>query len=189
MQNFIEMTQHVENGLELIASVIKQVRGDESDLTDRSSADPFINEVFEMRAYFWGECDCLYSERELLWEAENPEHATGCYQLDIEDAWELGIADQLRAEILEAACAKHGLSYPQGAMIHCTCGYQEKFRKFQASNKHGEDCLVDKPNFLHKATGFECYWCKHSRRGGCQNQEIAPRSLAELIHECICSVW
>jgi len=54
----LETQQHVEEGLCLLASLIKEVRGETyGSLISNSGADPWEGEAFSLRAYCWCEGD------------------------------------------------------------------------------------------------------------------------------------
>lgn len=40
------------------------------------------NEVFEMRPFYWGDCDCRADERSEVWHKANP-HADDCFQTEL----------------------------------------------------------------------------------------------------------
>lgn len=42
----------------------------------------FENDVFVMRSYYWGDCDCGADERSEKWHAENP-HAPDCFREEL----------------------------------------------------------------------------------------------------------
>ncbi len=58
----------------------------------------------------------------------------------------------------------------------CTCGDEQN---------HKPDCLIVKPNFLYKPTGFTIHWYKYPLRDSYANQKITLAGLKKIISACI----
>ena len=135
----------------------------------------YKNEVFEIRPYYWGKCDCgwneFYDE-----DAFKEKHKKDCYQSLVnkelvkngwkkdkrgwidhpqEMNWEKAV--DVEDKIREKYCKKFNLSFPSGCAIHCTCGrdngwenwYKKKVIEFKGKlGKLNEDGLPE----AHKDT-------------------------------------
>lgn len=58
----------------------------------------------------------------------------------------------------------------------CTCGDEQN---------HKQDCLIIKPNFLYKPTGFAIHWYKYPLRDSYVNQKITLAGFKKIISVCI----
>lgn len=111
----------------------------------------YKNKVFEMKPYYWGDCDCgwdeFYNEDDF-----KEKHKDNCYQslVDkklVENGWvvrDFGSFETLEApekmswyevgkiedKIRKKYCKKFNLSFPSGCAIHCTCDRDKKLEKF-----------------------------------------------------------
>lgn len=114
----------------------------------------YSNDVFEMHPYWWGDCQCGYDWRAAKWEDQHP-HADTCYQAELERRGGYDAAEQLARE--------WGLTR-YGCAVHCTCEQEAVWSAWSAENDHDAECGVVRPNFLHKASGFEVRWYKYIGR-------------------------
>ena len=168
----------------------------------------YENDVFVMRTYYWGDCDCGYEEREDKWSAEH-RHAPTCYQAELQAAkreaglsyWDSakrefvwvdsppGSYDADRAKedgIYKRLTGKYGLSMA-GCAVHCTCGHHETWVAWLKDNDHRDTCALELPNFRHKATGLEVRWYKWIGRD-MEAKMPDGVSAADVFRECVESV-
>lgn len=132
----------------------------------------YTNDVFAMRHYYWGDCECDFDEAEGVWDRTH-EHASFCYQQVIRQRgyldYDSGVAYQKRQEINEKVvtqvCAEMGLDDVHGSAVHCTCTYDNEWKSWRAANDHAPACGIVAPNFLHKASGSEVRFYKYLGRG------------------------
>lgn len=156
----------------------------------------YENEVFSMRPYYWGDCDCGAEQRSETWFNANP-HANGCYQskLHAEEiaagvhyTQECGLPwtkrEAVKNRIYKRLCAEFGLSYPNGCAVHCSCGRDA--RAEQADIGHRSTCAVELPNFRFKPSGFEVRWYKWIGRGNETKGDAGD--LALMFQQCIASL-
>lgn len=161
------------------------------------------NDVFTMRTFYWGDCDCGADEREAEWEKAH-KHAPDCYRHKVAD--DLLAAGGTRSNFSETYierpeaisyenwgkledkarkkwCRHFGLSFPRGCAVHCTCGHDKLYQEWAKDNGHRPTCSLELPNFLHKRTGMEVRWYKWIGRG----MEVAnkPKDVAAVFRECM----
>lgn len=168
----------------------------------------FENDVFVMRRFYWGDCDCGYDQREYEWAKSN-KHADDCYQAELRrrriatGMWETKADDmfewwkvdanyaereRLESAIFDDLCNKHNLDRKFGAAVHCTCDHEPKWQAFCATPEGGHypTCSVVLPNFRHKASGFEVRWYKWIGR---DNETMNdPPDIGTVLSECITSL-
>jgi hypothetical protein len=119
-----------------------------------SEVPDFENDVFAVRRYWWGDCECGWEEfsggKKESWHKENC-HAPNCYKSLvkkdlIERGWaedRFGVLENQREKdtrkshsekdsIEKKWCRRLGLTYPDGCAVHCTCDYDDKWGKFVA---------------------------------------------------------
>lgn len=156
----------------------------------------FENDVFAMRSFYWGDCDCGRDEREdVFWSTH--EHAADCYQTELDRLereagvhYECSVVmdyderRQIQDEIYHSLCKKYNKLYA-GCAIHCTCGVQEKWIEYIDVNGHTETCALELPNFKHKPSGFEVRWYKYIGR---DMETKGTCNWIDAIGECIDSV-
>jgi hypothetical protein len=79
-----------------------------------------------------------------------------------------------------------------GSEVHCDCDYDERYeswaRKRGYPDGHKPDCLLVKPNFLYKPTGFEIQWYKYPFRDSYTNKKISIENFQDITLHCIDSV-
>lgn len=160
------------------------------------------NAVFDIRPYYWGDCVCGYEQAESAW-CEANDHEDSCYQKDVESAllaagWTqgpYGLLDAPKAMSYDAkretedgirreACKRHGLTFPNGCAVHCTCSYQRRWGEWRAANDHADDCPIVQPNFLHKASGIAVHWYKHIGRSMTCSREVSRAEWRKIMAEC-----
>ena len=156
----------------------------------------FENDTFKLTPYYWGDCTCDYDNREHEWLINN-RHEYGCYYYDYQKVKNHfpSVLDRNRYlnEVIKPIYIKHGFDttgkdWWHGFSIRCDCGRDERFEKWSAENYHSGDCLLVKPNFLHKPTGFEIKWYKYPLRDSYMNQDITIEQFAKIIDDCIKSL-
>lgn len=160
--------------------------------------------VFEMRPFYWGDCDCGYDDLEAAW-TESHTHTDDCYQSELrrmkiaagakvhpEWGWvqwpdDLPYDERRRIEdgIYKQLCAKHGKSQ-FGCAAHCTCPYDKEWKAWVKNNRHAAICSLEQPNFLHRESGLTVTWYKYIGRG--MEVENAPRDLTPIFRECLADI-
>ena len=65
----------------------------------------------------------------------------------------------------------------------CTCGCN-----ISEDEEHKEDCLLVKPNFLYKLTGYAIEWYKYFFRDSYSNQNITIEEFEDIVEKCIESI-
>ncbi len=156
------------------------------------------NDVFVVMPYYWGDCTCGYYKREREWLICNP-HKDSCYQKDywnIPDyllSLTLSDEDRFIDEAIKPLYIKHGFDVTEknwwrGYESRCDCGRDERWRRWLEENYHSDDCMLMKPNFLYKPTGFQIKWGISPLRDGYMNQDITLEEFAKIIDDCIKSL-
>lgn len=85
-------------------------------------------------------------------------------------------------------CQEMNLSYPKGCAVHCTCDYEERWATWSAENSHRPDCLLERPNFLYKPTGFSIEWYKYPLRDSYMSKNLNLQEFRKIIDACIASL-
>lgn len=144
----------------------------------------FENTVFEMFPFWWGECDCGAEKRRDDWFDAHP-HAADCYRAKLAEI-QRGLPYGQRDAAIAALCASLSLPYPEGSAVHCTCGASAQINAFDAGEGACDPrCSDARPNFAHKASGFEVRWYKYIGRSQELNKEITPEDWAAVVAECL----
>lgn len=160
--------------------------------------------VFEMRRFYWGDCDCGWEQLSDDWDAKN-KHDPDCYQrkltqaklaagwkkgksswLDEPEGWGFRKCREVEDSIRRTLCKEHGLPYPDGCAVHCTCTYEARWAAFLAEHSgHLATCSLELPNFRHKPTGFEVRWYKWIGR---DNEYSDEGNWPAIFAECLADV-
>lgn len=145
----------------------------------------YENDVFAMRTFYWGECECGFNDRAEVWHDANP-HAEDCYQSELTrrekaagihytqfmesdgsfdgDSSSYDERQKLQAAIYADLAEKFGTDRKLGAAVHCTCYRKHAAETFYASDNHSEKCGLVVPNFHFKPSNFKCSWYKYIGR-------------------------
>lgn len=121
--------------------------------------DGFANEVFEYRAYYWGDCSCGYDERCEAWHEANP-HRPECYQILVRDevaAYDRSIGYRPYGSFLEAFDADSEEVAPGVTVMAMTPRRDPSRDRLDALHRAFENATYDK-------------WCAHfglDRHFGC----------------------
>lgn len=163
----------------------------------------FKNDVFEMRPFYWGDCECDYDTLRSEWE-DSHDHDKECYQttfrnmhyVDYPNSYDYKeghgwFSGKRGCTCIEDTCAIFKID-PEapGGFVHCTCMHDIDYANFLKTISHSDECLMDKPNFLHYASGLEVEWYKYIGR----SQEVkAPKDLTgrqmiAIFEECFKSL-
>ncbi len=168
------------------------------------------NDVFTMRPFYWGDCDCGSDEREAAWDADpRNRHAADCYQrelqkrkkaaglsyidcdehkfIDVDSDLDYDEMERRREAIYRVVCEKYNLDPEVGAAVHCTCDYRRRWEEYIAVNGHRPTCSLELPNFLHKRTGLEVRWYKWIGRG-MEVKNADGVDLQAVFAECLASL-
>lgn len=154
----------------------------------------FKNDVFEMRPYWWGDCECGHDKKAWAW-SDAHDHKSDCYQsLRNELCYVKGENGQYwdhkeghgwtKCSCDEDLCKKMGLSYPAGSAIHCTCDYDTLWAEWSKGNQHDPECGFVAPNFKHIATGIEVRWYKYIGRGMELSKDLSKSEWRKIFNEC-----
>lgn len=149
----------------------------------------FENNLFIMRPYYWGDCDCGYEDVGYY----DGKHKN-CYQNHYKEIYPEHYylhskIEQKKVDVaVKKLCKEMGLTYPAGSAVHCTCDYHKRVEEWHKQvgfpMGHKETCATVLPNFHHKPTGLKVSWYKYIGRGMSANQE-KPENWHKLIAECI----
>jgi len=172
----------------------------------------YKNKVFEIRPYYWGECNCGFDdkyEREYDKWSKKHKHSKDCYQtlVDnelIENGWKidknLGFLcapkdltyaqyEKIEDKIRKKYCKKLELTFPDGCAIHCTCDYEKELEKFSDKmGDHKDTCALILPNFKHYKTGLEIRFYKYIGRDMEYNKKVPKKEWKKIFKECINSI-
>ncbi len=168
----------------------------------------YRNDVFEMFPYYWGDCTCDQNDESF----EEP-HDEGCYQLLVdaelkENGWEIDKefgwlerpkkmkyeeSEKIENKIRKKYCKQFGLTFPLGCAVHCTCTHNKRYDDWFNKNKkgkgwHADDCLLEKPNFKHFASGLEVRWYKWIGRNMEYTNEISDDEWQKIYNQCLQSI-
>jgi len=92
-----------------------------------------------------------------------------------------------RDSLYKELCAKYKQS-EYGCAVHCTCGHDERYAAFAATDSHDPRCPIVRPNFHYKPTGFEINWYKYPLRDSYKNQNVGLSDFGKMIDVCIASL-
>lgn len=167
----------------------------------------YKNNVFEMRPYYWGECNCGWNDCDF----DEP-HSKNCYQSLVDkDLKKLGWkedksgflnspkgikypeSEKIKDRVYKKYCNKFGLTFPNGCAVHCTCEHENNFKKWFEKNKKGKDghsdkCAIELPNFKHYKSGIEIIWYKWIGRDMEYSKKIPNKEWKKIYNECIKSI-
>ena len=163
----------------------------------------YKNDVFEMRPFYWGDCECDYDTLRDAWVEENP-HADDCYQTLFHerhyvdyDNWNFDPKPgHERDENFDDKCTCikdlcemfHIDPNKPGSYAHCTCWFDIKYPAYLSTISHAEECLIDKPNFKHYNSGIEVNWYKYIGRDMEINKDLSIEEWVALFKETIESI-
>lgn len=166
----------------------------------------YVNDIFELHKYYWGDCTCGYENKVIQWEKDN-KHSETCYQTALKNicieknfydkngeyitSFSKSFIDYRNKEmrkIYEQLCIQFGLTYPEGCAVHCTCDYKTKHQEFLKNENHKSSCLIIKPNFWYKPTDFKIMWYKYIGRDSYMNKFIDTDDFVNIIDKCVESV-
>lgn len=180
------MADRISEDLSDLAEAV--LRSQKEDASMPCYGAHFENEVFSMRPFYWGDCDCGYDSLESQWCDANP-HAEDCYY---RKAQAIPYArDSNRDERLKALCAEYQIPWNDGlgCMVHCTCGQEARWLDWSATHGHAKTCCIAVPNFHHKPSGLEVRWYKYMGRGMEYEPAEPPRKeWNRIMDECMASV-
>lgn len=152
----------------------------------------FVNNIFEMHPYYWGDCTCGYEKKECEWEEKHP-HKEDCFytQYHAEE-------DRLRAEKCEWREAENRMiswakkigfkNAPYGMAVYCDCGKQKEWKEWSASNQHDERCPVVLPNFIYKPLDIWISWYKYIGRDMSCNVKVPNETVIDIMQDCLKSL-
>ncbi len=165
----------------------------------------YKNDVFEMRPFYWGDCECTYDTVSEEWETANP-HAQDCYQTLFHDmhyvnygadwnfdkkpghGWKKGTVDD-ECDCIDKLYKQFNIPKgTPGSHVHCTCNRNEEYHAFMDTLSHSSTCQVSKPNFKHYASGIEVNWYKYIGRDMDYDEGIPVEQWADVFKECLESI-
>lgn len=169
----------------------------------------YKNDVFEMRPFYWGDCECDYDTLRDEW-SDNNSHDEECYQTlfhnmhyvnyGADGGWNFDVkpGHERDKETFDDICDCIDTLYRQfkipagtpGSHVHCTCMHDINYANFLKTISHADECLMDKPNFLHYASGLEVEWYKYIGRSQEVKapQELTGRQMIAIFEECFKSL-
>jgi hypothetical protein len=147
----------------------------------REYGEEFVNDVFEVHQYWWGDCTC---------GAECPIHLTNC---DTETKMSYWLDSRIRAcsgkpnknGCVEIRLDKFDKWEKKNPSPKCTCGAEADWKP---KDEHKETCALIRPNFLHKPTGYSLMWYKYPLRDSYANQDLTLKQFSKIIDNCIKSL-
>lgn len=189
-----DLTQTLhEHGSEISAGILGGVFG---------YGAHFENETFEMFPFYWGDCECGFSDemgytgREADWLKAN-QHSEDCYQSEIRRRGFTGYdtfsevdydaRERANKKAVAEVCAEMGLDPKHGSYVHCTCGRRERYVAWRQTpeGNHDTRCGVARPNFLHKPSGLEIRWYKYIGRGMEFSRDVDRNEWRRIRNECL----
>ena len=175
----------VAAAMRLISSAVSDFRGDDSDLAGRGGGESFNGGTFRMMSSIEYECVCGYDDVVDKLLDDNP-HKPDCLQSDpLLGEMLTSKTKEDSDEIFLKLAEKHNVPQSGASCLLCTCGVDKKLTPHLSSVSHLDACPVDKPNFLHKPSGFSCEWYKHANRGLETNFSISVGELNKIVIECL----
>lgn len=63
----------------------------------------------------------------------------------------------------------------------CTCERNSGTDEFNEPEEHDWECLIYKPNFIHKPTNLMISWYKHPLRGNSCNKDISINEFRDIM--------
>lgn len=135
----------------------------------------FVNDVFEMRPYWWGDCTC---------GASSPKHVDDCEQITKRDEWIDRRLDYAAGEPDEFEGRPPDLNKmkefaEQNPFPSCTCGAEDVWVE---SATHASDCREVLPNF--RCGDLEIRWYKYIGRGMSANRKVTGEELQRVFRRC-----
>lgn len=184
------------------------------DAMGSKSCPEFENKVFSLFPYYCGDCTCGFADHRFTGEHIN------CYQNEVveeklKNGWRVGENNRLvfivkglkfgqkepdtwklqnttETKILKSLCEKHNLPFPDGCYSHCTCDYEERYKKWLQEigypNECREDCLTEKPNFHYKPVDLKIKWYKYPFRDSYSNIPFTYKEFRKIITQCVKSL-
>lgn len=167
---------------------------------DTRGGGGFENDTFKVMPYYWGECVCGWEDK-VNAIRKNHDHKDDCYQqrlkseeiaagIHYKQKWQGDYQDRVAIQnaIYEQITSEYGLPM-RGCAVHCTCGIDKKVTEMIANlGGHADHCPIDKPNFLHKPTGYELQWYKYPLRDAYANRKVTPLEFLRIIFDCLRSL-
>jgi len=162
----------------------------------------FVNDTFEVHPYYWGDCTCGWDFLDSgHLKLERLEHRPDCYQSDYHRTYEsAGHNHNKQVELLRDVykCFGWDTSSPDwwhGCAIRCSCDYHQRYESILdeytqsfGCKGHKETCLLVRPNFIHKPSGYKIMWYKYPLRDSYANQKLSLKQFNKIINECISTI-
>jgi len=165
----------------------------------------FKSDTFEMRPYYWGDCDCGW-EVKLGEFSQTIEHKPDCFQekwgkWDKEwhaqhsspiDKKHWRKTSEANEKANEQFCRENGkLDGTAGCAVHCNCGHDEVLNAWCEANKLGPEghtltCATVLPNFRYQ--GIDVRWYKYIGRGMTINRGVTRKELVAMFRACFASI-
>lgn len=169
---------------------------------DNGYGPEFVNDVFEIHPYWWGDCSCGKDQRDEEQRKEylafvGEDHDTLCIQRELY-AWDKDNPrrmmkkdyDKFMARGLKPIFQKYGLpttgkNWWHGFMCLCTCGHYDRARQWEADHPHADTCGLVRPNFLFKPAGYELRWYKYPLRDSYSSHNLSIEQFEAMIDACL----
>ena len=146
----------------------------------------FENDVFVIRPAGGAPCECGYDDRESAW-FEIETHDPGCFQAEHEELRErYGTLFDVPETALKELCLRHGRPWNDGyaSAVHCTCDFDNRWKRWKSTNDHDVDCPVERPNFEFKPSGFWIRWDEHPILGASISRALDRTQFKAVIEHC-----
>lgn len=145
------------------------------------SIKTIVTDVFELRPYYWGECECGFDQKSVEW-SKTHFHTERCYQVKLYE-WEKSNGGHSIDKVPHELLKEFGLT-EQGWGMHCTCQQDGEWIEFLHNNFHTKDCELIKPNFWYKPTNLVIEWYKYPLRDSYSNRPFNEMELKEIFKVC-----
>lgn len=160
----------------------------------------FVNEVFELHPYYFGQCLCSYGKKYQDFIKLNP-HTEQCFMVELNvlnDAFKKHPQylnnNKLKAERANEErrlCIAHKIDYKDGKNLSevCNCGVQEKFASLNLPHEDG--CPIILPNFWLKTPdnhSLKIFWYKTYFRDAHSTKPLTLEEFRNIIGICLNSL-
>jgi hypothetical protein len=157
---------------------------------DFGYAVDYENETFLLhRDHQDAECSCGRDEEYKQFEARAGQHLHTCSQVIISrklESWpetphvDLSTRWKLEDRLSDRVATKLGVQ----RRWDCTCGVLEVTKSWRETHHHDPKCMLELPNFRHKASGFEVNWYKYIGREMKASTVLSSEEFRQVFDDC-----
>jgi hypothetical protein len=159
----------------------------------------FVNNIFEIHPYYFGQCLCNYRQKYQEYIQTNP-HKNDCFMVELNvlnDAFknhpQYYSNNKLKAERANEErklCMAHKVNYKDGKNLSevCNCGIHVQFSSF--NHQHETGCPVILPNFWFKSeeNPIKIFWYKTYFRDSTCTKNLTLEEFRNIVGVCLNSV-